>query len=253
MATSLAEAERHHMLSTTYTAALIAAGATPVLLPSVDAEHADAVVARVEAVVITGGSDIDPARYGHDNSGSTEIDPVRDAWELALVDSARRQGVPVLGVCRGCQILNVALGGTLRQEVWGTDDHRHLWNADRTRLADGQHDVSLTGLLGDIYGTELRRVNSFHHQAIDLLGHGLEVVATAPDGTIEAVASTSAWPALAVQWHPERLDLADEGPLFRWITEAATSRSGDAQVVTVPPAKTSSPPAADTAILSPSA
>lgn len=125
----------------------------------------------------------------------------------------------MLGVCRGLQVLNVALGGTLHQHVWDSDEHTHLWNADRTHLATGHHDVALNGTLREIYGKDARRVNSLHHQSIDRIGRGLEVAATAPDGRIEAAASTEPWPAIGVQWHPERLDLADEQPLFRWITE----------------------------------
>ncbi|MEX2654461.1 MAG: gamma-glutamyl-gamma-aminobutyrate hydrolase family protein [Acidimicrobiia bacterium] len=218
--TTIASGERHHMLSATYTTALLAAGAIPVLLPSIDPDHAPAVISRIDGLVITGGGDIDPSRYGAENTDSTDIDPIRDAWELALVTEARRQGVPMLGICRGSQILNVALGGTLHQHVWGSVDHPHLWNEDRTQLANGHHDVTLDGKLREIYGKDARRVNSLHHQSLDRIGSDLEVMATAPDGRTEAVATTGRWPAVAVQWHPERLDLADEQPLFRWIVSA---------------------------------
>jgi putative glutamine amidotransferase len=251
--TVLATAERHHLLSSTYTAALVAVGATPVLLPSIDPARADLAVSRIDGLVITGGGDIDPARYGADNTDSTDIDPVRDAWEISLLDAARRRGLPMLGICRGCQILNVGLGGTLRQHVWGTDTHPHLWNEDRTHLATGHHDVALDGALREVYGKDARRVNSLHHQSIDSLAAGLEVVATSPDGRIEAVATTGRWQALGVQWHPERLELSDEAPLFRWITERASGRPRRPQTRIAPPEKTSSPDAADTSITSPSA
>jgi putative glutamine amidotransferase len=191
------------------------------LLPSIDPAFADLAVSRIDGLVISGGGDIDPARYGQANTESSEIDAVRDAWELALVGAARRRNIPLLGICRGLQILNVGMGGTLRQHVWGSDDHIHLWNEDRTHLASGHHDVALGGILREVYGKDRRRVNSLHHQAIDSLGEELEVVATASDGVVEAVASIGEWPALAVQWHPERLDLADEQPLFGWITDQA--------------------------------
>lgn len=208
------------MLSGTYTDALVAAGATPVLLPSLDPAHADGVVAAIDGLVITGGGDIDPQRYGAHDTASTGIDPVRDSWELALVDSAQRRGLPVLGICRGCQILNVARGGTLHQHMWGTEEHPEL--RDAGRLATGHHDVTLTGVLTELYGKDRRRVNSLHHQAIDSVGTGLEVVATASDGHIEAVASPQGPGALGVQWHPERL--TDEQPLFEWIATRATAR-----------------------------
>lgn len=217
--TNYARAERTHMLSSTYTTALVAAGATPVLLPSIGPEHAERVVSAIDGLVISGGGDIDPGRYGAENTRSSEVDTERDAWELALVSAARRRGVPLLGICRGCQLLNVAFGGTLHQHVWDSEAHPDLWNEDRTMLVTGHHDVALTGILTKIYGEDARRVNGLHHQAIDRLGDGLEVVATAPDGGIEAVATTDSWTALAVQWHPERL--ADEQALFGWITEQA--------------------------------
>ena len=217
--TTLASSERHHLLSSRYTIALTTAGATPLMLPSIDPAFADLAVSRIDGLVITGGGDIDPVRYGRSNTDSREIDAVRDAWELALVEAAKRRNTPLLGICRGLQILNVGLGGTLRQHVWGTEDHVHLWNEDRTHLASGNHDVTLEGMLRELYGKDRRRVNSLHHQAIEELGKGLEAVATAPDGVVEAVASVGDWPALAVQWHPERQ--LDEEALFGWITEKA--------------------------------
>ena len=217
--TKYAAAERTHMLSSTYTDALVAAGATPILLPSVGLEHVEVVIAALDGLVISGGGDIDPARYGAINTESAEIDSRRDAWELALVRAARLTGTPLLGVCRGCQVLNVALGGTLNQHVWGSGPHPDLWNEDRTKLANGEHGVELSGVLADIYGTDRRAVNSLHHQSIDRLGDGLDIVATAPDGHVEGVVASDGWPALAVQWHPERL--ATDAPIFTWITARA--------------------------------
>ncbi|MEX1004859.1 MAG: gamma-glutamyl-gamma-aminobutyrate hydrolase family protein [Acidimicrobiia bacterium] len=219
--TNYARQERTHMLSSTYTNVLVAAGATPVLLPSVDVNHADTVMSTIDGLVITGGGDMDPSAYGSDNTDSSEIDTTRDRWELALVAAARRHGVPLLGVCRGCQVLNVAFGGTLRQHVWGTPAHPHLLDPSGTQLETGYHDIAMEGLLVEIYDQHTRRVNSLHHQAIDIVGDGLDVVATASDGGIEAVVATGPWAALGVQWHPERPDLTDEQPLFRWITEQA--------------------------------
>lgn len=207
------------MLSSTYTNVLVAAGATPVLLPSVDLRGVVDVMAVIDGLVITGGGDVDPATYGADNTDSSEVDPTRDRWELALVSAAQDRRVPLLGVCRGSQVLNVALGGTLHQHVWGSASHPDLLDVSGTQLETGYHDIVMHGVLVDIYSTDTRRVNSLHHQAIDVVGHGLEVVATTSDGEVEAVAATGSWDALGVQWHPERPDLTDERPLFRWITE----------------------------------
>ena len=219
--TNYAQRERTHMLSTTYTKALVAAGATPVLLPSIDSHHADTVIAAIDGLVITGGGDMDPVTYGAANTDSSEVDPARDQWELALVAAARSRQIPLLGVCRGCQVLNVAFGGTLRQHVWGSDSHPPLLDTSGSRLETGYHDIAMEGLLVEIYAKDSRRVNSLHHQAIDVVGTGLEVVARTADEEIEAVVTTGPWSALGVQWHPERHDLADEAPLFRWITEQA--------------------------------
>lgn len=209
------------MLSSTYTDVLVAAGATPVLLPSIDPRQVDTVLAAVDGLVITGGGDMDPATYGAVNTGSSEVNSTRDRWELALVAAARRQRIPLLGICRGCQVLNVALGGTLRQHVWGSKTHPQLFDASGTRLETGYHDIAMEGLLAEIYAKDSRRVNSLHHQAIDKVGDDLVVVATTSEGEIEAVVANGQWPALGVQWHPERPDLTDEQPLFRWITNQA--------------------------------
>lgn len=216
--TVIARAERHHLLSATYVDAVAAAGATPVILPVLDPGEAGEVVSRLDGLLVSGGGDIDPGRYGHRTTASTDIDPDRDGWELALVDAAGTAGLPVLGICRGVQILAVAGGGTLRQHVWGTDDHLHLSNGDETFLSSGHHDVELSGALAELYGKDRRTVNSLHHQAIDRVPAGYEVVATAPDGVVEGIASQA---AIGVQWHPERLDLADEQPLFEWLTANA--------------------------------
>jgi len=122
-------------------------------------------------------------------------------------------------------MLAVESGGSLRQHVWGSDTHPDLWNHDRTRRATGHHDVVLSGILVGIYGTDRRTVASLHHQAVAAVGEGLEVVATAPDGTIEALAGTGEWPVLAVQWHPERVPFTEEGVLFEWLVRVA-ARSG---------------------------
>lgn len=217
--TTIAFGERHHMLSATYTTALTAVGVTPVLLPSVDPDHAAVLVERLDGILISGGGDVDPARYGAPNLASSEIDPVRDEWELALVEAVREAGKPLLGICRGAQVLNVAFGGTLEQHVWDSEHHADLWNEDRTFLRPGTHDVTLTGALREVYGKDRRRVNSYHHQAVDLVGDGLIAVAHADDGRPEGLAAIGDWPALAVQWHPERLDLADERPLFGWLAD----------------------------------
>lgn len=173
-----------------------ASGGSAVLLPPDDPAYAAEVVARLDGLVIAGGPDVDPQRYGaarDPRSGPPA--PERDAWELALIRAALAAGTPLLGICRGMQLLNVALGGTLVQHLEGhvgavgTFGEHPVTTVPGTRCA--------TVLPG---GTD---VPTYHHQAVDRIGEGLVVSAHALDGTVEAVELPDpAW-VLGVQWHPE--------------------------------------------------
>lgn len=207
-----------------------AAGGLPVNLPfAVDAEAA---VARLDGLVITGGQDIHPARWG----GRAPVDPSadprwvqsapdqeRDTYEEALLTAALRAGIPVLGVCRGHQLLNVALGGTLVEHLDDTDG-LVVHDSPRTAPDDGDpgHAVDFVpgSLAHTLYGPR-QVVNSWHHQAIDRLGHGLSVMGTTPDGVIEAVRLTDR-PVVGVQWHPEWTTRATD-PLFEWLVAVSAS------------------------------
>jgi putative glutamine amidotransferase len=229
--------ERHYSIGGVYVEAVTDAGGVPVVLPSIDPGFAIQAVSRLDAVIISGGNDIDPALYGATIDGSVDPDPPRDAWELALIHAARTLGVPLLGICRGAQLLNVAYGGTLIQHIWDArDDHPALWIGQTKKIATGMHEVEFEpdSRFAAIYGTERRTVNSLHHQALDRIGRGLRVVGTAPDGTVEAIEAVDGWEALAVQWHPERLDLADERPLFEAFVRLASERSQRASAGQVP-------------------
>lgn len=195
-------------LNTAYVRALDRAGLVPLALPTMLA--ADRAVAAlhgsaVRGLVLTGGEDVEPARYGAAPHPKLEdTDPARDAAELALIAAARERGLPILAICRGIQILNVAFGGTLYQDLGSErpgpvnhtgDDSRHA-----VRVEPGS-------LLERTLGTRAATVNSRHHQAIRTLASGLRAVAWADDGVIEAAEPLDAagpW-MLAVQWHPEDL------------------------------------------------
>jgi len=178
----------------------------PVLLPPVGARAVEEALVAFDGLLLAGGGDIEPARYGarpHPEIYGT--DPARDEAELTLVRAALGLGLPVLAVCRGLQVLNVALGGTLHQhlpELEGMDFHGHP-RADASAL----HDVKVAAgtRLAEACSSEVLRCTSHHHQGIDRLGEGLAVVALSGDGLIEAVepADPDAPWLVAVQWHPE--------------------------------------------------
>jgi putative glutamine amidotransferase len=195
-----------HATPARYGAALIdACGAVPILLPP-EGEAMLAILDRVDGVLFNGSpSNVAPMRYGADFDATPDAhDPDRDATTLPLIRAAIARGIPLLGICRGMQELNVAMGGTLFQEVHnvpGRMDHRAGEGEQRFAL---KHEVNLSGSLARIAGAEKIQVNSLHGQAIDQLAEGLAVEAIAPDGTIEAVRVEGAEGfALAVQWHPE--------------------------------------------------
>jgi putative glutamine amidotransferase len=176
------------------------AGGIPALLPPDDPALAAESVARLDGLVIAGGPDVQPGRYGaepHPRTGPPAVE--RDAWELALIEAALRDGVPLLGICRGMQLLNVALGGTLAQHIDGHAGPPGVFAWHRIKPVPG---TLLAGAL-----PEAVSVPTYHHQAVDRLGGGLIGCAHAEDGTVEAVELPGAEGfVLGVQWHPEAGD-----------------------------------------------
>ncbi|ALJ21071.1 gamma-glutamyl-gamma-aminobutyrate hydrolase family protein [Microbacterium sp. No. 7] len=161
-----------------------------------------------DGLVLPGGGDVDPARYGGDTSAPCyDVNPAQDALDLAIVDEAMRRGIPVLGVCRGLQVLNVACGGSLVEHLPHTDVRHTPLKADDDGLRWAWHPVDLAAgsRLVAHAGASAIEVASGHHQAVRRVGDGLVVTATAADGVIEAVEHPTA-PVLAVQWHPEAKD-----------------------------------------------
>ncbi len=191
-----------------YTAAARAAGLLPLVLPVLSPADADAALEGVAGLILTGGEDVDPARYGvapHPALG--EVHPGRDAFELALVRAARMRRLPTLAICRGVQVANVALGGTLVQDLPSecptAQPHYGSWGRE-----ERVHELLLTpgSRLAGALGVTRATTNSLHHQAVRRLADGLVVVAHAPDGVIEGVEwTTDEWWMLGVQWHPEEL------------------------------------------------
>jgi putative glutamine amidotransferase len=211
----------HHelMLGTTYPKAIDAAGAIPVVLAPIALEAVPDLVARLDGICLAGGPDLDPIVYGaiarHPDLGPTNA--AHDAFELAVARAADTAGVPLLGICRGAQALNVARGGTLHQHVEG---HRQAEVATTPTECVTVAPDSLLAAITE--GAETLEVNSFHHQAVDVPGSGLRVVARAADGTVEAIEDPARPFVLGVQWHAETLIARPEhGALFAALVEAA--------------------------------
>jgi len=223
-----------HATPARYGGALMAASnAMPVLLPP-EGPDMLAVLDRLDGILFNGSpSNVAPMRYGADYDATPDFhDPERDATTLPLIRAAIDRGMPILCICRGMQELNVALGGTLFQEVHkvpGRMDHR-AGEGTREELFRIKHPVTLSGRMAEISGAERIEINSLHGQAIDQLAPGLVVEAVAPDGTIEAVRVKDAKGfAIAVQWHPEWevLHFPDRQRLFAAFGEAvAAYRTG---------------------------
>jgi putative glutamine amidotransferase len=206
-----------------YPQAIAACGGLPVELTR-DAD-VDGITERIDGLVLTGGADVDPAVYGRAPEAElAATEPARDAWELALLDAAERRGLPVLCVCRGAQLLNVAKGGTLRQHVGvGEGDGHPRFDENGRQFAHGV-DVTVGSLAATLYGTHLE-VNSLHHQVIEEVGTGLVVTGRSPDGTPEVVELVDC-DVLGIQWHPELLARPD--PAFTWLVSAASKRLANA-------------------------
>ena len=196
-----------------YTAALAEVGLVPMVLPPVSPSMAAASLVDVAGLVLTGGEDIDPARFGQEkHPANGEPHAARDGYELALAHAAAERRIPTLAICRGAQIMNVALGGTLVQDI-PSQHASSIDHAPQGKRGQRTHDVNIEtdSRLARIVGTTSISTNSSHHQSIDQVGRGLRVVASSPDGIVEAIEpSDPAWWMVAVQWHPEELTATPE-------------------------------------------
>lgn len=219
-------------LGVTYTNALERAGAAPVVLPPLGADAAGAILDRLDGLCLSGGPDIDPAEYAA--APDPRLGPTwrrLDRFELALARQANARDLPVLGICRGSQVLNVARGGTLVQHLTGDGGESALHHRQRVPGEHWTHSIEIepdSRLAAAVRTTRLD-VNSFHHQAVASLGEGLRAVATAPDGVVEAIEDPRRALYLGVQWHAELDTERPEGAaLLRTLIETAvnTGRSG---------------------------
>jgi len=197
-------------LSVAYLTSLDGAGLTPIVVPPfAPCTDRDAILDVVSGLVLTGGEDVEPARYGAEpHPQLSTVHAGRDATELALLDGARQRLLPTLAICRGIQVLNVGLGGTLIQDIPSQHPSAIAHDSAGPRN-ERTHAVALSrdSRLAHAIGRTDISVNSYHHQSVDILAPGMTIVGKADDGVIEAIETPSGnpWWALGIQWHPEDL------------------------------------------------
>lgn len=216
-----------------YYRAVQVAGGVPVIIPPFTTrEQCDAILDSVDGILFSGGPDIQPEYFGQEPHSSVSVNAERDLSEMMLAHAAVERCMPVLGICRGIQLLTVAMGGTLYQDIslfpsnGNTVGHKPVPPCDD----DVWHNISVDGnsIIGSLLGTNRLTVNSYHHQIVDKLPAELKPVAWTDDGAVEAVES-SLRTLIAVQWHPERMFLKGNDlcmPLFRWLVEKSANYAG---------------------------
>ena len=210
-----------------YVEGVAEAGGAPVVLPPVgDERAAGALVQSLDGLLLSGGSDLDPGYYGEEPTPELGVTlPERDAFEMALVGLALRRGIPVFGICRGMQVLNVALGGTLYQDLPSQWDGNVLKHRQAIHKWQPTHEVEVRegSYIAEVMGREVVKVNSYHHQGIKDLAEGLVATGRSTDGVVEAVEAkefSERW-LLGVQWHAEAMRGA--GPQQKSLFQAHVS------------------------------
>lgn len=207
--------ESYYMIANANIKAILKAGGIPIVLPYYNGEaDIKQIVEKIDGLLATGGYDIDPTLFGeepHPKLGT--IIPKRDTFEIALIKEMLANNKPILGVCRGSQVLNIATGGDMYQDIYTQyQDHELLQHQQKAPLSHGSHYVNVTpgSLLAKITNTHKLRINSRHHQANRNVVAPFQVSGTASDGIIEAIESKEHHFALGLQWHPENMLEADD-------------------------------------------
>ena len=205
--------EKETKISNTYIRALESCGAVPIVLPYTDNENTlNEFINICDGFLFSGGCDIAPERYGERPSMLCgESQPYRDEFELSIFERAYRSGKPIMGICRGEQLINVALGGTLYQDIPSEVNTSLLHSQSEPKHLPSHRVLVKEGTpLYELLGKEFIAANSFHHQAVKELGKNLEIMALSDDGIVEAVYLRGEQYIRAYQWHPERLSYSDD-------------------------------------------
>lgn len=211
-----------------YYEAVVEAGGLPILIPNIAVNHTRAILAVLDGIIFTGGPDVEPAYFKEPAiPGLGYINPIRDELEISLCRQAMEEDIPILAICRGIQLLNIAMGGTIYQDLasqWSQDFLlKHSQSAPDWY---GSHQVNLLkgSKLAKMLGASRLWVNSFHHQAIKDLAPGFKITARSDDGVVEGIESTSHNFAVGIQWHPEKMWERDGRMLglFKGLVSAAT-------------------------------
>ncbi|KXL51841.1 putative glutamine amidotransferasec [Anaerotignum neopropionicum] len=207
-----------YQLHQDYAAAISAVGGYPVMLFG-----QGEIPLFLDGIVLSGGGDIDPLLFHEEPlRESGEISPRRDQFELSLCQAAIQKNIPLLGICRGMQVINIALGGTIYQDI-GVQTKSTLKHRQQAPRDYATHSIMIeeNTLLSHLWGKEKAAVNSFHHQGVALLGEGLRYSAKSQDGLIEAIEHTEKPFIFGVQWHPEAMKTGEQGRIFAAFVQAA--------------------------------
>ncbi len=219
-------AEETSRVAQAYLDAVTVAGGTPVILPLTDCpEQIEDYAARIDGLILTGGGDIDPSFWGEELIPESGVPSLyRDNYDLALYRAARHRQIPILGICRGMQVMSVAEGGSIYQDIYTQIDRKLLTHSQDAPKSEAAHEVRLAhgSKLATLFGTEQLSVNTLHHQAVRGTGRGFTATGESPDGICEAIESEH-YPMIGVQWHPEHLRRTQpaQDVLFRWLIDEA--------------------------------
>ncbi len=224
---------REICLGIPYLNAVQQVGGLPLIVAPLSKELIGAILDSIDAICLSGGPDIDPSTYGqppHPMLGPTEL--ATDAFEIELARQADKRGMPILAICRGAQVLNVARGGTLHQHIPDAFGESDLEHRQKELGPHTTHDVNIDpgSVLATTLGTTTTEVNSFHHQAVEQLGQNLKISARSQDGIIEGIEAIDRDYVVGVQWHAESLtNRAEHEALFKGLNDAALRHRSDSQ------------------------